>query len=152
MLASLSFGAGLPAFFIVAAIFLLRREHRGKTIAMAAAGVVVLAGWLLTKPAGAQSLATTALDPDGRLSVAAAALGSLWSGDHAVTAVLAGALTSALLAACAISARATRAPPDGSASPDTPPPSPFSSPSAAPAHSPLVGTSASSAATPSPVL
>lgn len=105
LLASLSFGAGLPAFFIVAAIFLLRRENRAKTIAIAVAGVVVLAGWLLTKPSGAQSLATTALDPDGRLSAAAAALGSLWSGDQAVTAVLAGALTAALLTASAVAAK-----------------------------------------------
>ncbi|WP_409463265.1 DUF2079 domain-containing protein [Amycolatopsis sp. GA6-003] len=105
LLASLSFGAGLPAFFVVAAIFLLRHESRAKTIAMAAAGAIVLAGWLLTKPSGAQSLATTALDPDGRLSVAAAALGSLWSGDHAVTAVLAGALTVALLTACTVTVK-----------------------------------------------
>ncbi|SFO83126.1 DUF2079 domain-containing protein [Amycolatopsis rubida] len=105
LLASLSFGAGLPAFFVVAAIFLLRRENRAATIAMAAAGVVVLTGWLLTKPNSAQSLATTALDPDGRLSAATAALGSLWSGDQAVLAVLAGALTTALLTACAIAAK-----------------------------------------------
>ncbi|ATY13465.1 DUF2079 domain-containing protein [Amycolatopsis sp. AA4] len=104
LLASLSFGAGLPAFFLVAAIFLLRRENRTKTIATAAAGTIVMAGWLLTKPSGAQSLATTALDPDGRLSVAAAALGSLWTGDQAAIAVLAGALTTALLTACAIAA------------------------------------------------
>ncbi|MFE3174363.1 DUF2079 domain-containing protein [Amycolatopsis sp. NPDC059090] len=105
LLASLSFGAGLPAFFIVAAIFLLRHENRAKTIAMAAAGTIVLAGWLLTKPSGTQSLATTALDPDGRLSAAAAALGSVWSGDQAVIAVLAGALITALLAACGIAAK-----------------------------------------------
>lgn len=104
LLASLSFGAGLPAFLVVAAIFLLRRENRATTITMAAAGTVVLAGWLLTKPRGAQSLATTALDPDGRLSVAAAALGSLWTGDHAAIAVLAGALTAALLTASTIAA------------------------------------------------
>ncbi|WP_208720554.1 DUF2079 domain-containing protein, partial [Amycolatopsis circi] len=105
LLASLSFGAGLPAFFIVAAIFLLRKENRAKTLALAAAGTVVLGGWLLTKPSGTQSLATTALDPDGRLSAAAAALGSLWSGDQALVAVLAGALTTALLTACALAAK-----------------------------------------------
>ncbi|WP_063740188.1 hypothetical protein [Amycolatopsis jejuensis] len=108
LLAALSFGAGLPAFLVVAAIFLLRRENWRRILIQAGLGVAVLGMWLLTKPSGAQSLATTAFDPDGRLSVATAVLGSLWSGDQAVIAILAGALTTALLATCTVALRPDR--------------------------------------------
>lgn len=97
VLACLSFGAGLPLLFVVAIVFRLRGQ-RTAALGFAAAGAVVITGWLLTKPVGQQSLATSAFDPDRRLSVVLAALGGLWSGDLAVAAIIAGAITLALLA------------------------------------------------------
>ncbi|WP_410575143.1 DUF2079 domain-containing protein [Amycolatopsis sp. cmx-4-61] len=98
VLGCLSFGAALPIWFVLAFIAWLRRDSRVRVVLPAAAGLVVLAAWWLTKPAGTQSGATDAFDPDGRLSVAAAAIGGLWSVDIAVLAVIAGGLTIALLA------------------------------------------------------
>jgi hypothetical protein len=98
VLGCLSFGAALPIWFVVAFIAWLRKESRLHLVIPAAAGVVILAAWWLTKPAGTQSGATAAFDPDGRLSVVAAAVGGLWSVDIAVLAVIAGGLTIAMLA------------------------------------------------------
>ncbi|ADJ43810.1 hypothetical protein AMES_1987 [Amycolatopsis mediterranei S699] len=98
VLGCLSFGAALPIWFVLAVIAWLRRESRVRIVIPAAAGLVILAAWWLTKPAGTQSGATDAFDPDGRLSVLAAAVGGLWSVDIAVLAVVAGGLTVALLA------------------------------------------------------
>ncbi|MEV6871488.1 DUF2079 domain-containing protein [Amycolatopsis sp. NPDC051128] len=98
VLGCLSFGAALPIWFVLAFIAWLRKETRLRIAIPAAAGVVILAAWWLTKPAGAQSGATDAFDPDGRLSVVAAAVGGLWSVDIAVLAVIAGGCTIALLA------------------------------------------------------
>ncbi|MGW5746792.1 DUF2079 domain-containing protein [Amycolatopsis sp. NPDC003861] len=97
-LGCLSFGAALPIWFVIAGIAWLRRESRLRVLLPAAAGLVVFVVWWLTKPAGTQSGATDAFDPDGRLSVAAAAVGGLWSVDIAVLAVIAGGFTIALLA------------------------------------------------------
>ncbi|WP_103343085.1 DUF2079 domain-containing protein [Amycolatopsis sp. CA-126428] len=93
----LCFGAALPIWFVVAFVAWLRGESRLRAAIPAAAGVAVLGAWWLTKPAGTQSGATAAFDPDSRLSVAAAAAGGLWSVDVAVVAVIVGALTIALL-------------------------------------------------------
>jgi hypothetical protein len=93
----LCFGAALPIWFVLAFVAWLRGESRLRVAIPAVAGVVVLGAWWLTKPAGTQSGATAAFDPDGRLSVAAAAVGGLWSVDVAVVAVIAGGLTIALL-------------------------------------------------------
>ncbi|WP_157357476.1 DUF2079 domain-containing protein [Amycolatopsis nigrescens] len=93
----LSFSAAFGAWFALALIFWLRRDARYKVLVPPVAGVLVLAFWFLTKPSGQQSLATSAFDPDGRLSVVLAAIGGLWSADVAVVAVLAGGLTLALL-------------------------------------------------------
>ncbi|MDX3195535.1 hypothetical protein PV458_44650 [Streptomyces sp. MN03-5084-2B] len=98
VLGCLSFGAALPIWFVIAGIAWLRKEPRLRVVIPAAAGLVILVGWWLTKPAGTQSGATDAFDPDGRLSVLAAAVGGLWSVDIAVLAVIAGGLTIALLA------------------------------------------------------
>ncbi|SEC14390.1 hypothetical protein SAMN04489727_2723 [Amycolatopsis tolypomycina] len=97
-LGCLSFGAALPIWFVIAGIAWLRRESRLRVLLPAVAGLVILIAWWLTKPAGTQSGATDAFDPDGRLSVVAAAVGGLWSTDIAVLAVIAGGLTIALLA------------------------------------------------------
>ncbi|HET6707926.1 DUF2079 domain-containing protein [Amycolatopsis sp.] len=93
----LCFGAALPIWFVLAFVAWLRGESRLRIALPAAAGVVVLGAWWLTKPAGTQSGATAAFDPDGRLSVFAAAVGGLWSADIAVVAVIAGGCTLALL-------------------------------------------------------
>ncbi|WP_328452937.1 DUF2079 domain-containing protein [Amycolatopsis sp. NBC_00438] len=98
VLGCLSFGAALPIWFVIAFILWLRKESRLRVVIPAVAGVVIIAAWWLTKPAGAQSGATAAFDPDGRLSVIAAAVGGLWSVDVAVVAVIAGGLTITLLA------------------------------------------------------
>jgi hypothetical protein len=97
VLGCLSFGAALPIWFVVAFIMWLRKESRLRIAIPAVAGVVIVGAWWLTKPAGAQSGATAAFDPDGRLSAAAAAVGGLWSVDVAVVAVIAGGLTITLL-------------------------------------------------------
>ncbi|MDQ7804296.1 DUF2079 domain-containing protein [Amycolatopsis sp. A133] len=97
-LGCLSFGAALPIWFVIAGIAWLRKEPRLRVMIPAAAGLVILIAWWLTKPAGTQSGATDAFDPDGRLSVVSAAVGGLWSVDIAVLAVIAGGLTIALLA------------------------------------------------------
>ncbi|MGW4062117.1 DUF2079 domain-containing protein [Amycolatopsis sp. NPDC004747] len=93
----LCFGAALPIWFVIAFVAWLRGESRLRVAVPAVAGLVVLGAWWLTKPAGTQSGATAAFDPDGRLSVAAAAVGGLWSVDVAGVAVIAGGLTIALL-------------------------------------------------------
>ncbi len=98
VLACLSFGAALPIWLVLAFIAWLRKESHLRIALPAAAGLVILAAWWLTKPAGTQSGATDAFDPDGRLSVVAAAVGGLWSVDIAVLAVIAGGCTIALLA------------------------------------------------------
>jgi hypothetical protein len=98
ILGCLSFGAALPIWFVLAAVLWLRGDNRLKATVFAVAGVAVVGTWFLTKPAGQQSLTTSAFDPDGRLAVVAAALGGLWSADLAVTAVIAGGVTLALLA------------------------------------------------------
>ncbi|MEV6826630.1 DUF2079 domain-containing protein [Amycolatopsis sp. NPDC051102] len=98
VLGCLSFGAALPIWFVIAGIAWLRKEPRLRVMIPGAAGLVILVAWWLTKPAGTQSGATDAFDPDGRLSVAAAAVGGLWSVDIAALAVIAGGLTLALLA------------------------------------------------------
>lgn len=104
-LGCLSFGAALPIWFVLALIFWLRNDTRRHVLVPSVIGLVVVIAWWATKPAGQQSLATSAFDPDGRLSVVAAALGGLWSADLAVIAVIAGAAT--LLALTLLSARAT---------------------------------------------
>ncbi|WP_328617122.1 DUF2079 domain-containing protein [Amycolatopsis sp. NBC_00355] len=96
-LGCLSFGAALPIWFVIAFILWLRKESRLRVAIPAVAGVVIVAAWWLTKPSEAQSGATAAFDPDGRLSVIAAAVGGLWSADIAVVAVIAGGLTITLL-------------------------------------------------------
>ncbi|MEV4049797.1 DUF2079 domain-containing protein [Amycolatopsis sp. NPDC049688] len=98
VLGCLSFGAALPIWFVLAFIAWLRKESRFRVVLPAAAGLVILAAWWLTKPAGTQSGATDAFDPDGRLSVVAAAVGGLWSVDIAVLAVVAGGFTIGILA------------------------------------------------------
>ncbi|WP_370965650.1 DUF2079 domain-containing protein [Amycolatopsis sp. cg9] len=97
VLGCLSFGAALPIWFVIAFIMWLRKESLLRTAILAGVGIVVVGAWWLTKPAGAQSGSTAAFDPDGRLSVIAAAAGGLWSVDTAVIAVIAGGLTITLL-------------------------------------------------------
>ncbi|SFJ32366.1 hypothetical protein SAMN05421835_104299 [Amycolatopsis sacchari] len=97
VVACLCFGAGLPVWFAVALTSAARGERRWRWLTPVVAGVVVVAVWWVTKPAGPQSLATTAVDPDRRLSVFAAALGGLWSADVPVVAVIAGGVTVAAL-------------------------------------------------------
>lgn len=94
----LSFGAALPIWFVLALIAWLRNESRTRIAVLLTLGIVVVATWWLTKPSGPQSLASSAFDPDGRLSVVAAAVGGLWSADNAALAVLAGGAILALLA------------------------------------------------------
>ncbi|MEU4253057.1 DUF2079 domain-containing protein [Amycolatopsis sp. NPDC026612] len=98
VLGCLSFGAALPIWFVIAFIAWLRKDSRLRVVLPAAAGLVILAAWWLTKPAGTQSGATNAFDPDGRLSVVAAAVGGLWSVDIAVLAIAAGGFTIGILA------------------------------------------------------
>jgi hypothetical protein len=98
VLGCLSFGAALPIWFVLALIAWLRKDARLRVLIPGAIGLLVVVAWFLTKPSGQQSLATSAFDPDGRLSVFAAALGGLWSADVAVVAVIAGGLTIAALA------------------------------------------------------
>ncbi|GAB3502616.1 DUF2079 domain-containing protein [Amycolatopsis cihanbeyliensis] len=93
----LCFGAAFPVWFALALTGWLARRGRAAVLVPAAAGIGVLAFWFATKPSGPQSLATSALDPSGRLSVLGAALGCLWSAELAVVAVLAGGATAAVL-------------------------------------------------------
>ncbi len=97
VLGCLSFGAALPIWFVLALIAFLRNDSRLRILIPGAIGVLVVVSWFLTKPPGRQSLATSAFDPNGRLSVFAAALGGLWSADVAVVAVIAGGITIAAL-------------------------------------------------------
>ncbi|WP_143266264.1 MULTISPECIES: DUF2079 domain-containing protein [Amycolatopsis] len=97
LVACLCFGAGLPVWFAVAVATWLRGERIGRVVTPLLAGLLVVAAWFLTKPAGPQSLATTAIDPDRRLSVFGAALGGLWAVDTPVVAVIAGGATVAAL-------------------------------------------------------
>ncbi|MFI6305838.1 DUF2079 domain-containing protein [Amycolatopsis thailandensis] len=96
-LGCLSFGAALPIWFVLALIAWLRKDSRLRVLIPATIGILVVVAWFLTKPSGGHSLATSAFDPDGRLSVLAAALGGLWSADVAVVAIIAGGLTIAAL-------------------------------------------------------
>ncbi|MFC3455494.1 DUF2079 domain-containing protein [Amycolatopsis speibonae] len=96
-LGCLSFGAALPIWFVLALIAWLRKDSRPRVLIPGAIGILVVVTWFLTKPSEQHSLATSAFDPDGRLSVLAAALGGLWSADVAVVAVIAGGLTIAAL-------------------------------------------------------
>ncbi len=96
-LGCLSFGAALPIWFVLALIAWLRKDSRLRVLIPSGIGILVAAAWFLTKPSDQHSLATTAFDPDGRLSVLAAALGGLWSADIAVVAIIAGGLTIAAL-------------------------------------------------------
>ncbi|KFZ79210.1 hypothetical protein ED92_26855 [Amycolatopsis sp. MJM2582] len=96
-LGCLSFGAALPIWFVLALIAWLRKDSRLRVLIPGVTGVLVVTAWFLTKPSGQHSLATSAFDPDGRLSVLAAALGGLWSADIAVVAVIAGGITIAAL-------------------------------------------------------
>ncbi|MBB5857213.1 DUF2079 domain-containing protein [Amycolatopsis umgeniensis] len=96
-LGCLSFGAALPIWFALALVFLLRGESRARVLIPAAIGVVVIGAWFLTKPSDRQSLASAAFDPDGRISVLAAAIGGLWSANLAIIAVIAGGATLAML-------------------------------------------------------
>jgi hypothetical protein len=97
VLGCLSFGAALPIWFAIAVVMWLRKESRLRILIPAATGIIIVGAWWITKPAGTQSGATAAFDPDGRLSVIAAAVGGLWSVDIAVLAVVAGGLTITLL-------------------------------------------------------
>ncbi|WP_410603498.1 DUF2079 domain-containing protein [Amycolatopsis sp. lyj-90] len=96
-LGCLSFGAALPIWFVLALVAWLRKDSRLRILIPGAIGILVVVAWFLTKPSGQHSLATSAFDPDGRLSVFAAALGGLWSADVAVVAVIAGGITTAAL-------------------------------------------------------
>ncbi|TCO54774.1 DUF2079 domain-containing protein [Actinocrispum wychmicini] len=98
LLGCLSFGAALPVWFVLGLVAWLRGDGRTRVVVPLAIGVVVVSAWWVTKPAGPQSLATSAFDPDGRLSVVGAAVGGLWSADNPTIAVIAGAVTLALLA------------------------------------------------------
>ncbi|AUI64332.1 DUF2079 domain-containing protein [Amycolatopsis sp. BJA-103] len=97
-LGCLSFGAALPIWFVLALIAWLRKDFRLRVMIPGTIGILVVVAWFLTKPSGSHSLATSAFDPDGRLSVLAAALGGLWSADAALVAVIAGGITIAALA------------------------------------------------------
>ncbi|WP_216205180.1 DUF2079 domain-containing protein [Amycolatopsis aidingensis] len=93
----LSFGAAFPVWFALALTAWLTGRGRVAALLPAGAGLAVLAFWFATKPAGPQSLATSALDPHGRLSVLGASLGGLWSAEVAVLAVIPGGATAAVL-------------------------------------------------------
>ncbi|MEU3624611.1 DUF2079 domain-containing protein [Amycolatopsis coloradensis] len=97
-LGCLSFGVALPIWFVLALIAWLRKDSRPRVLIPGVIGILVVVAWFLAKPSGQHSLATSAFDPDGRLSVLAAALGGLWSADAAAVAVIAGGLTIAALA------------------------------------------------------
>jgi hypothetical protein len=97
-LGCLCFGAAFPVWFALTLVLWLRKAPRLTVAAPAAIGVLVLGVWFATKPSGGQSLATTAFDPDGRLSTMAAAVGGLWSADLALPAIIAGGLTITALA------------------------------------------------------
>ncbi|MDT7726405.1 MAG: hypothetical protein QOI21_2981 [Actinomycetota bacterium] len=110
-LGCLCFGAAFPVWFALSLILWLRRSPRLAVVIPGAIGILVIGFWFATKPAGGQSLATTAFDPDGRLSTMAAAVGGLWSADLALAAIIAGGLTITaltLLATTTIHARATQ--------------------------------------------
>lgn len=72
--------------------------HRGASAETARAVVFDSSRILFPPFSGQQSLTTSAFDPDGRLTVAAAALGGLWSADVAVVAVIADGITTTTLA------------------------------------------------------
>jgi hypothetical protein len=95
--ACLCFGAGLPVWFAVALTSAARRDRPWRVATPLVVGLVVVALWLATKPSGPQSMATSAIDPDRRLSVFAAVVGGLWSVDQPVVAVIAGGVTAAVL-------------------------------------------------------
>ncbi|WP_297542083.1 DUF2079 domain-containing protein [Amycolatopsis sp.] len=112
----LCFGAAFPAWFSIALVAWLRRSPTLKAVVPAIIGVVVFALWFATKPAAQQSLASSAFDPDGRLSVITAALGGLWSADVPVVAIIAGGITLAALVLLSWSptrARAVDSAPEG---------------------------------------
>lgn len=96
-LGCLSFGAALPIWFVLALIAWLRKDSRLRLLIFGAIGILVVVAWFLTKPSGQHSQSTSAFDPDGRLSVLAAAIGGLWSANVAVVAVIAGGITIAVL-------------------------------------------------------
>ncbi|WP_285486379.1 DUF2079 domain-containing protein [Amycolatopsis taiwanensis] len=101
--ACLCFGAGLPVWFAVTLTSAVRRERVWRVATPLLAGLVVVGFWLVTKPSGPQSLATSAVDPDRRLSVFTAVVGGLWSADQPVVAVIAGGVTVAVLVVLACS-------------------------------------------------
>ncbi|OXM54964.1 DUF2079 domain-containing protein [Amycolatopsis alba DSM 44262] len=110
----LSFGAALPIWFVLALIAWLRKDPRSRVMVPAGAGIVVVTAWFLTRPSSPQSLASSAFDPDGRMAVAAAALGGLWSAEVATVAIIAGGITLgalALVAAGPVHDRVTHARP-----------------------------------------
>ncbi|WP_307795774.1 DUF2079 domain-containing protein [Amycolatopsis sp. 195334CR] len=96
VLACACFGVAFPVWPALALVCWLAGERTWRVVGLLVAGVVVLGSWWVTKPAGPQSLATTALDPDGRLAVVGAALGSLWTVDVAEIAVIAGGAAGAV--------------------------------------------------------
>lgn len=89
-LGTLSFGAALPVWFALGLVAWIRGESRRKVIIPSVIGTLVIVAWLVTKPSGQNSLATSAFDPSGRLAVVSAALGSLWTSKGPDLAVIAG--------------------------------------------------------------
>ncbi|SFP82225.1 hypothetical protein SAMN05421810_103523 [Amycolatopsis arida] len=95
-LAVLCFGAALPAFFLVATVAWLRGAPSWRVVTAATLGVLVVGGWLLTRPEGDHALATSAAEPDRRLAAFLAVLGAPWSPGPAPVAVLAGTVVAGL--------------------------------------------------------
>jgi hypothetical protein len=108
-LGCLCFGAAFPVWFALAVVLWLRRAPRRAVAAPAVIGELVFSFWFVTKPSGENSLASTAFDPDGRLSTMAAAVGGLWSADLALVAIIAGGLTFTAFALLATTSIQTRA-------------------------------------------
>ena len=103
-----SFGAAMPVWFAVALVLWLRRERWWRVVVPAVVGVVVVVGWLATRPPEAQSMASSGFAPVARAKVVAAVLGSVWTSATPAVAVVVGAVVGAVLVGLGIAAARRR--------------------------------------------
>ncbi|SDC13354.1 hypothetical protein [Actinokineospora iranica] len=106
-LACLGHGTGLPVWAALVLVAWLRRDSRWRLLVPAIAGAVTATLWLLA-PGGTGPKRPDVIGADTLLATTLATLGKIWSSASPDLAILAGALTAAILAAIATTLAAER--------------------------------------------